>query len=160
MSENVLRDLSIFETYSTSTSPRKYAPTSPKKNAQTPPARKLRVLEDTPKTKSERLALREFESFISTLKIMAVAVLCVFVIGSLVVQRVSVNDLNRQISSIETHLEEAKSENVKLNLKLESLKTPKLVGEFAQSKGMIQRDEYTITYFDLSTKDVGYVFND
>ena len=158
MSENIMRDLSMFEMYDTSTSPRKYAPTSPKKQVQNPPARKLRVLEDTPKTKRERLALKEFESLVSSLKIIGVAVLCILVIGSLVFQRVRVNDFNRQISSIETKLTEAKSENVRLNLKLDSLKTPKLVGEFAQSKGMIQRDEYTITYFDLSTKDVGHAF--
>ncbi|MBQ7580559.1 MAG: hypothetical protein IJU39_04540 [Clostridia bacterium] len=161
MSENVLRDLSMFETYDTSTSPRKYAPSaSPSKRVQSPPARKLRVLEDTPKTKRERLALKEFESLLSTLKILAVAVACIVIVGSLVFQRVTVNDLGREITRIETKLNEAKSENVRLSLKLESLKTPKLVGDFAQSKGMIQRDEYTITYFDLSTKDVGHAFSE
>ena len=160
MSENVLRDLSLFEMYDTSTSPRKYAPTSPKKEAQTPPARRLRVLEDTPKTKKERLAIREFESLISSLKIIAVAVACIVVVGSLVFQRVAVNDLNREIYGYQSQLNEAKSENVRLKLRLNSLKTPKIVGEFAQSKGMIQMDEYTITYFDLSTKDVGYAFGE
>ena len=140
MSENILRDLSMFEMYDTSTSPRKYAPSSPKKEAQTPPARKLRVLEDTPKTKKERLAFREFESLISSLKIIAVAALCIVVVGSLVFQRVAVNDLNREISGYQSQLNEAKSENVRLKLRLDSLKTPKIVGEFAQSKGMIQRE--------------------
>lgn len=156
MSENILRDLSFFDSYDISTSPKKYDRTSPKKDAQSPFAGGLRVLEDTPRTKRERQILREVDSAVNTVKILAVAVLCVLVVGSLIFQRVKVVDLNHKITVQESMLNEAKSENVRLCLKLESLKTPKLVGEFAQNKGMIQRDEYTITYFDLSTEDVGY----
>ena len=54
MAENVLRDLSYFEGYDTSTSPRKLNPTSPKKQTKQND-RKLRVMEDTPQIKRERL---------------------------------------------------------------------------------------------------------
>lgn len=157
MAENVLRDLSYFEGYDTSTSPRKLNPTSPKKQTKQND-RKLHVMEDTPQTKRERLEITERQSVLSTLKIMAVAVLSIVVIGSLVFQRVTINDLSRQISEKQVELDEAKSENTRLSLKLESLKTPKIVGEFAESKGMIQRDSYTINYFDLSSEDIGYAF--
>ena len=157
MAENVLRDLSYFEGYDTSTSPRKLNPTSPKKQTKQND-RKLRVMEDTPQIKRERLEIRERQSVLSTLKIMAVAVLSIVVIGSLVFQRATINNLSRQISQKQIELAEVKSENTRLSLKLESLKTPKIVGEFAESKGMIQRDSYTINYFDLSSKDIGYAF--
>ena len=157
MAENVLRDLSYFEGYDTSTSPRKLNPTSPKKQTKQND-RKLHVMEDTPQIKRERLEIRERQSVLSTLKIMAVAVLSIVVIGSLVFQRATINNLSRQISQKQIELAEVKSENTRLSLKLESLKTPKIVGEFAESKGMIQRDSYTINYFDLSSKDIGYAF--
>ena len=157
MAENVLRDVSYFEGYDTSTSPRKLNPTSPKKQTKQND-RKLRVMEDTPQIKRERLEIKERQSVLSTLKIMSVAVLSIVVIGSLVFQRATINNLSRQISQKQIELAEVKSENTRLSLKLESLKTPKIVGEFAESKGMIQRDSYTINYFDLSSKDIGYAF--
>ena len=155
---NVLKELSYFS-YDTSTSPRKVQHTSPAKETKNAPERKLRVLKDTPQTRKERIEYKEKQSFVNTIKIMAVAILSILVIGSLVYQRVTINNIERNISTIEKQLEEAKSENIKLNMKKEALRTPKIISEFAQSKGMIQRDGYTINYFDLSSEDIGYALS-
>lgn len=158
MSEKIIRDLAMFETYDMSTSPRKTAVSLPSQRpSHSSTSRKLRVLPDTEQTKRERIEIRERQSFASTLKILAVAVISIVIVGSFIYRRAKINDYSRQIASVTTKLEEAQSENVRLNLKLESLKNPTIISQFAQNKGMIRRDSYTIQYFDLSDKDTGYV---
>lgn len=150
-------DLSMFDdTGYTATSPRKIQQTSPAKRKVEAPKRELKVLKDTPRVKKERQFYKEVEGIISTVKIMAVALVAILVIGSLVYQRVAVNDLDREISKIQVQLDEAKSENVRLKLAREAMITPTIISEYAENKGMIRRDSYTINYFDLSGKDVGY----
>lgn len=157
MADNIMHDLAMFETYEISTSPKKTAVSLPLTKPADSPLRKLRVLPDTQQTKIERIEIREKQSLASTLKILAVAVISIIIVGSFIYQRAKINDYSRQITSIMEKLEEAESENVRLNLKLESLKNPVIISRFAQKKGMIRRDSYTIQYFDLSDKDTGYV---
>lgn len=153
-------DMSIFEDPYT-TSPKKIEPaTSPVKKSRPQPQRQLRVLEETPEVSRARNEYNERQGLLSTVKIMAVALLAVLIIGSLVYQRVTVNDLERKIEQVQSDLQIAESENVRLTLMREALKTPVIVSEYAEENGMIQRDSYKINYFDLSEEDIGYVLSE
>ena len=153
-------DMSIFED-SYTTSPKKFeTDTSPAKKPRPHQKRQLRVLEETPAVRRERIAYNERQGLLSTVKIMAVALLAVLIIGSLVYQRVAINDLERKIEQVQSDLQIAESENVRLTLMRESLKTPVIVSEYAEKNGMIQRDSYKINYFDLSEEDIGYVLSE
>lgn len=146
MNKNVSEDLLLF--FEGNAAPN----VLPKKQSQ----KKLRVLKDTEKIRKKRIEHQEKVGFLKTFKIMAVAVIAFVVIGSLVYQRVKINEYDHKITVAQSELQLAKSENVKLQLKKESLVSTDKVRTFAQTKlGMIQRDRYQIVYFDLNNKDSG-----
>ena len=128
---------------------------------QKQPEKKLKVLKDTESVKRKRLEYQERIGFLRTVKIMTAALVALVVIGSLVYQRVKINEYDHKIAAVQSELKLAKSENIKLQLKKESLVSTDKVRTLAETKlGMIQRDRYQIIYFDLNNKDSGKTIDD
>lgn len=136
------------------------ASTAPERYPQYRPRKKLEVLKDTPQVKRQRKIYREKQSFITTLKVVGIALAAVLIVGTMIFQRAKINMVEKEISATQKMLDEEKGENVRLSLVKEAMVSPAMVDKYAEKKGMIKRDSYNIKYFDLSYDDVAYVSED
>ncbi|MBS7390431.1 MAG: hypothetical protein KIG33_08870, partial [Oscillospiraceae bacterium] len=87
-------------------------------------------------------------------KIIAISVFLLSMLSALLYGRIKVDELDRQISATETKITTAQSENVRLNMQLDSMISLKNVEEYAQTNlGMVKMESYQIEYIDLSGAD-------
>ncbi len=142
----------LFSGYETSGNAAKSAPKKKEESKN-----RLVLVEETRVTQRERLRQEERRSFINSVQTLVVAAVMMLLIGSLIYQRVTINVLDHQISEKAEMLEEAESQNVILNIKRDSMVSTDSIRKTAEKLGMIQRDRYQITYFDLSGEDYGVV---
>ena len=121
------------------------------------PKRKLRVLDDTPQVKKQKRIISEKRDFARTLLVVGMSLFMAAVVGSFVFLGAYVNKLEHDIADTRTELDIAKSQNIILNIKKDSMISFDEIRKMAEEKGMIQRDRYQVTYFDLSEDDHGVV---
>lgn len=121
------------------------------------PKQRLQLVEETVEVKRERAYIREKKGVISSLTVISVALALTAIVGSFVYLGASVNNYDHMIAGVQKELDIAKSQNVILNIKKDSMVSFDSVRETAEDLGMIQRDRYQVTYFDLSQEDYGVV---
>ncbi len=93
-------------------------------------------------------------SALQSAKIIAISVFLLSMLSALLYGRIKVDELDRQISAAETKITTAQSENVRLNMQLDSMISLKNVEEYAQTNlGMVKMESYQIEYIDLSGAD-------
>ena len=84
----------------------------------------------------------------------AISIFLLSMLSALLYGRIKVDELDRQISAAETKITTAQSENVRLNMQLDSMISLKNVEEYAQTNlGMVKMESYQIEYIDLSGAD-------
>lgn len=75
-------------------------------------------------------------------------------ISSLIYCRVTIDNLGRQINSVDTAISEAKSEEVRLQTQLDSMISLDKVEDYAvNTLGMVKLENYKITYFSFCDSD-------
>lgn len=121
------------------------------------PKERIRILEDTPQVKRERSHIQERRNIRSTLAIISVALVLATVAGSFIFLGAYINNYDHRIAALQEELDIAESQNVILNIKKDSMVSVDSVRQSAEEKGMIQRDRYQVTYFELTQEDYGVV---
>lgn len=121
------------------------------------PKRKLRVLDDTPQVKREKLRIAEKRDYGRTLLVIASSFLMTAIVGSFVFLGAYINQVEHEIAATKAELDIAESQSIILNIKKDSMISFDEIRKMAEDKGMIQRDRYQVTYFDLSDDDYGVV---
>lgn len=87
-------------------------------------------------------------------KIFAVAVAILLFMSMAIYSRVQLDEINREISSVENKMELAESDTIRLNNELNAMVSINNVEDFAANKlGMVKVQDYQVVYVDLSTDD-------
>ena len=121
------------------------------------PRERIRVLEDTPQVRRERSHIQERRNLRSTIAIISVALVLATVAGSFIFLGAYINNYDHRIAAVQEELDIAESQNIILNIKKDSMVSFDSVRQSAEKKGMIQRDRYQVTYFELAQEDYGVV---
>lgn len=142
-------DITLFDWYDNGTS-------APKLDPQYEPQEPVRVpkkKKSTQKKKSRNVSASARKatrtSFISSVKILS-CVFCIFsVICFAMYLNVRLDETASQINSVESDIEIAKSENVRLNSALEGMVSIDKIEDYAENTlGMVKLENYKITYFE------------
>lgn len=127
----------------------------PQKKAK--PAQRLHLVEETREVRRERAQILEKRNTMSAIMVITVALVLTAIVSSFIYLGASINAYDHKIASVQAELDIAQSQNVILNLKKSSVVSFDSVRETAEKLGMIQRDRYQVTYFDLAQEDYGVV---
>lgn len=85
-----------------------------------------------------------------------VAMACLLIVGSLVYSRACLYDYKYELNEAKSQLEAVESENVRLQVKFNSIMSKDKVEDYALTKlGMVKRESYQISYFDMAEEDSG-----
>ena len=88
------------------------------------------------------------------IKIVAVAVVILLFMSMAIYSRVQLDEVNREISSVENKMELAKSDTIRLNNELNAMISINNVEDFAANQlGMVKVQDYQVVYVDLSAED-------
>lgn len=147
MAQNTRYNIELFEPAAPRT-----ASTAPKirPNNSRP---NLKVLEKPRMTAAQvkaqnALALRKI------LKIIFVAGICFFFLGCVIYSTLKLDEINRDIASIDKSMSIAKSEQVRLDMELDSIVSLDKVESYAANTlGMTKVQDYQVVYVDLSSSD-------
>ena len=89
-----------------------------------------------------------------TIKVMAVAITIMLFMAVAIYSRIQLDEINREISSVEKKIELAQSDSVKLNNELNAIVSIDNVEEYAVNVlGMEKIQDYQVEYVDLSSND-------
>ena len=93
-------------------------------------------------------------------KIFAIAMTILMFMAMVIYSRVQLDEINRDISSVEKSIELAQSDTIKLNNALSSMISINKVEEYAANElGMVKVQDYQVVYVDLSSNDSVIVAN-
>lgn len=93
-------------------------------------------------------------------KIFAVAVTVLMFMAMVIYSRVQLDEINRDINSVEYSIELAQSDTIKLNNALSSMISINNVEDYAANVlGMVKVQDYQVVYVDLSAEDSVVVAN-
>lgn len=125
------------------------------KPTKVPSAEKPKMeLVSKPKKTGAQLKREMHLGALQSAKIIAISVFLLAMLSGLLYGRMKVDELDRQISSVQTKISTAQSENVRLNMKLDSMISLENVEQYAQENlGMVKMESYQIEYIDLSGND-------
>lgn len=88
------------------------------------------------------------------IKIMCIAVAILMFMAMAIYSRVQLDEINREISSVENKMELAESDTIKLNNELNSIVSINNVENYAINElGMVKVQDYQVVYVDLSAND-------
>lgn len=127
----------------------------PKKVNKPKEKKKLHLVEETPQIRREKKHIYEKQNRIATFAVIAVAAILTTVSAVFVFFGAYINNYDHKIAELQKELDIAESQNVILNIKKDSMVSFDSVRETAEEAGMIQRDRYQVTYFELSQEDYG-----
>lgn len=95
-----------------------------------------------------------------TIKVMCVAMAILMFMALAIYSRVKLDEINREISSVEKKIELAQSDAVKLNNELNAIVSINNVEEYATNElGMTKVQDYQVYYIDMSSEDYVAVAN-
>ena len=95
-----------------------------------------------------------------TIKVMSVAMAILMFMALAIYSRVKLDEINREISSVEKKIELAQSDAVKLNNELNAIVSINNVEEYATNElGMTKIQDYQVYYIDMSSQDYVAVAN-
>ena len=93
-------------------------------------------------------------SAVKALKTIALALVLFSMISSLIYCRVTIDNIGREITTVDTRISEAKSEQVRLQTQLDSMISLDKVEDYAVNVlGMVKLENYKITYFNVCDGD-------
>lgn len=147
MAHNTKYNIELFEPAAprnTSTAP-KIKPNNSRPN--------LRVVEKPRMTASQvraqnALALRKI------FRIIGVAVICLSFLGAVIYSTLQLDEINRDIASVDKAMNIAKSEKVRLDMELNSIiSLDKVENYAANTLGMSKVQDHQVVYIDLSSSD-------
>lgn len=118
---------------------------------------RVHLVKDSPYVILKKQKIRERRSFLSSLVIISVALLLTAVVSSFICLGAYINNYDHKTAALQAELDIAESQNIILNIKKDSMVSFDSVRQSAEEKGMIQRDRYQVTYFELSQGDYGVV---
>ena len=143
-------DFALFEP-TQSTAARKIAPAPKKAKAVRKP--KLEIVEK-PKKTYEQVKKEMTVTARQTVVAIGLATLFIVMIAMLLVGRFRGDELDREILSLNAQITAAESENVRLNMEIDSVISLKNVEEYAITNlGMVKMEGNQIEYIDLSGED-------
>ena len=95
-----------------------------------------------------------------TIKVMCVAMAVLMFMALAIYSRVKLDEINREISSVEKKIELAQSDAIKLNNELNAIVSINNVEEYAINElGMSKIQDYQVYYIDMSSQDYVAVAN-
>ncbi len=107
-----------------------------------------------PRMTAEQLRQQSLIETKKTIKVMAVAITIMIFMAVAIYSRIQLDEINREISSIEKKIELAQSDSVKLNNELNAIVSIDNVEEYAVNVlGMEKIQDYQVEYVDLSSND-------
>lgn len=139
--ENIALDLDLFDVQKNM-----YVPQDmPKKRIQKPT-----LLE--PKPVSRKQEAKEASAVrAAAIKACAFALFMFLTIGAIILCHVTYTNLQVEIADIQKELNLAKNEYIALEMEYNSLMSIDKITEYAETNlGMVERESYQITYFDIS----------
>lgn len=84
-----------------------------------------------------------------------IALVAFVILGSLIYSRVMLTNCQSELADRKTALQTAQSENVRLQMRFNSIMSIDNIDEYARTKlGMVKRESYQVRYFDI-TEDEG-----
>lgn len=126
------------------------------KNGYVPVERKKKK-DHTPKViQSQPISFAQAQTEIKASRIAAVracviALVAFVILGSLIYSRVMLTNYQSELADQKAALQTAQSENVRLQMKFNSIMSIDNIDEYAQTKlGMVKRENYQVRYFDLA----------
>lgn len=91
---------------------------------------------------------------IAVLRVSLIAIAVLVILGSLIYGRVVLTESRMQLDKEKQVLELAQSDHVRLQMKFNSMMSMDKIEEYAISElGMVKRENYQISYFDISEDD-------
>lgn len=147
MAQNARYNIELFEPAAprnTSTAP-KINPNNSRPN--------LRVVEK-PRMTASQVRAQNVRAFWNSLKIVGVAAVCLLFLGVVIYSTLKLDEINRDIASIDKSMSIAKSEKVRLDMELDSIVSLDKVESYAvDTLGMSKVQDYQVVYVDLSSSD-------
>lgn len=142
-------DFSLFEPYEYGTAAPKYEPDYEREERYQRPAVKRQKKERAVSQSEKRATI---QAGIKAAKlVMTVAVIFMF-IGSGLYLNGKLDETARDISRIQSQIEIAKSENIRLNSKLEGMVSVDKIENYAENVlGMVKLEDYKVKYFNNDT---------
>ena len=111
----------------------------------------LKVRENKKLKSKAQLVKEQRKAFVKTVRVIAVAVLCLGMITLVLNSFATKNELTKQIAMQETQIANAQSEHISLQSKLDSLVSISMIDEYAVNKlGMTKVKSNQIQYMDVS----------
>lgn len=108
------------------------------------------LVEPKPVSKKQ-LAAEVKASRVAAARACVIALAVLIILGSLIYNRVVLTNCQSELLEANRALETAQSENIRLNMKFNSMMSMDKVEEYAQSElGMVKRENYQVRYFDMS----------
>lgn len=121
-----------------------------KQNNQKPD---LKVLEKPRKTQAQ-IKAQNAASNKKVFKIIVVASICLCFLAAVIYSTLQLDEINRDIASIDKQMRVAKSETVRLNMEINSIISMDKVEDYAANTlGMSKVQNYQVVYVDLSSSD-------
>lgn len=113
----------------------------------------LKLVQQTKRTAAQ-IRQETNEATKKAVKIFAIAVAILLFMSMAIYSRVQLDEINREISSVENKMELAESDTIRLNNELNAMVSINNVEDFAANKlGMVKVQDYQVVYVDLSTDD-------
>jgi len=113
----------------------------------------LKLVEKTKRTAAQ-IQQEANAASLKAVKIFAIAVVILLFMSMAIYSRVQLDEVNREISSVENKMELAESDTIRLNNELNAMVSINNVEDFAANKlGMVKVQDYQVVYVDLSTDD-------
>lgn len=126
------------------------APAYKPKTEQKPQIR----LVEKPKISKAQLKAQSRAAGFKAAKIFVIATVILCFMAAVIYSRVQVDEITRDISSMETKIKNAQSDSVKLDTELNSMMSIDKVEEIAVNElGMVKVQDYQVVYVDLSSQD-------
>ncbi len=115
--------------------------------------REFKVVEPKRKTQNEIKQERARDARIVA-RVAFVSLILFTIIGMQIFANLRFNEISALYKEQERRYEIAESENVRLQMKLNEMIAPEKISELAETKlGMVQRENYQVSFFDLSEGD-------
>lgn len=121
------------------------------KKIQTKP--RLELVKKPKKTKAQLIKEQQTATK-KAQKILAIALAILLFMAMVIYSRVQLDEINRDIGNVETKMELAQSDSIRLNNELNAVVSINNVEDFAvNTLGMVKVQDYQVVYVDLSTDD-------
>lgn len=142
-------NISLFDWYDDGTAAPKLDPKYDPQEPSRLPKKKQTTRKKSSQSTSRSAKKATQASFISSMKVLA-CVFCVFsIICAAMYLNVRLDETASKINSVESEIEIAKSENIRLNSALEGMVSIDKIEDYAENTlGMVRLENYKITYFE------------